>query len=269
MMKAIRVLCLAALATLASCNKSGEDLSGLEQSVDELRTQVEALRKESLTTRRELEKIDARRDEADSKIADLGKAATSFQAEMLEVTTAFMHYRNEYRTSIRSRAPGMRLADFDSGGKSFRAVEVREVDDWELSFQHQSGFSRISLHEAPAELRILFAYDPSIGPKPARLGVQTSPLIAAAANGLTPGGPTSSATAGSGSDFAAGAGYGTGGSSAGSYFDPFNGSEDSKVGSEIGYTNSSGPKLSYVKGAHGANMVRLPDGSMVEVLAGW
>jgi len=267
-MKAHRILCLAALLALPSCNKPQEDLSALQSTVDELRAALETTRKQTAQIRAEIQKLSEQRDKADALIADLAKGVLASESQVLELTTTFMHYRNEYRQSIRQRAAGMKLADFEAAGRSYRGIEVNGVDDWELSFKHSNGVSRIDLKDAPPEIRILFAYNPNIGPKPEKAIGGTAAGALAAAGSAGAGMAGAGGAAGSDTRYAYAASAGPASNPVAS--DPFSTSLPGTVASEMGYTSStSRRKVSYIRGGSGANVVRLPDGSMVEVIASW
>ncbi len=269
-MKAHRILCLAALLALPGCNKPQEDLSSLQSTLDQLQLALDNTRKQISQTRTEIQKLAEMRDKADALVSELAKGVLASEAEVLEVTTAFMQYRNEYRQSIRQRAAGMKLADFEAAGRQFRGVEVNAVDDWELSFKHSNGVSRIDLKDAPPELRILFAYNPNVGPKPDKSAAAASSGALAGAGGAgaaIAGAASGGGTQSDGRYAASSSGAGAGPSY--SLNDPFSSSTPSTVGSEMGQVTSRvSRKISYMRGS-GANIVKLPDGSLVEVIAGW
>lgn len=273
-MKAIRILCLATLSAFTGCNKPVEDLSALQTSVDELRATIDSLRKKTSEVRLELQKLSDERDEGEAAITRLGKESEMIEAQAIELTTAFMHYRNEYRQNIRQRATGMKLDDFDADGKAYRGVEVKEVDDWELSFKHQNGFTRIDLKDAPPEIRILFAYDPNVGPKPdkplASGALAAASMPAGVGGASAAGGSSFGAAAGQGGDRRYAMAAGSGSPSSRSAYDPFATSVGSTVGEEMGYIPASPRKrISVEKGSKSTRALTLPDGSIVEVMTGW
>jgi hypothetical protein len=97
-----------------------------------------------------------------------------FDAALAVVKDQLLVHNKAYRESIRRRAPGLNLENFEALGRQFSNVVVKHVDDWELAFKHASGMSRINLADAPPEVRMMFAYNPNVGPKPAPVVVASA-----------------------------------------------------------------------------------------------
>lgn len=96
-MKALRIICLVLLTSLAGCNKPAEDLSGLEDEVTRLRGDLEATKKLASKLREELKKLTENKDNGDATINRLTKAREEFEAQLLAVKTDLMHHRNAYQ----------------------------------------------------------------------------------------------------------------------------------------------------------------------------
>ena len=150
----------------------------------------------------------------------------------------------------------MSLENFEALGRQFSNVVVKQVDDWELAFKHASGMSRINLADAPPEVRIMFAYNPNVGPKPAPVLVASAPLeplpelLTVAADST----PTTSSSSGSAEDpFVTHPRYAT------EYKAP-----------ERGSANTLGRFVSREgRQQRQSRCISLSDGSAVEVIASW
>lgn len=268
-MKAHFLICLALLAALAGCNQPAEDLSALEEEVERLKTGINDTKKLASGLRLELEHLAKGRDEGDAKLTRLIKAREELEAQLLSAKTDLMNYRNAYRDNIRQRAPGMKLDDFEAAGKSFSNVEVKAVDDWELSFKHSNGFSRIDFADAPPEIRILFAYNPNVGPKPEKVQIAAASFSSSGAGPNSTASPSQSGPASGGSESRTA--VGSQGRSSGTFNDPFSNSRPQTVGTAIGETPSQKPvkRLQASKSTEGLNLYKLPDGTWVEVIHAW
>ena len=254
------ILALATLLTAGACSKPQEDLSALEGELMEATAKLGKERKIISGLRDELTKTVDRGEMDQKAVSVMRKETESLLAEMQALTDQFMDYRNAYRDSIRIRAPGMALDDFEAMGRKFTKVIVKTVDDWEIAFRHSGGMVRLDLADAPAQVRILFAYNPQVGPKPApvvdtaAIAVASSPekveVLSSTLGGSSGSGPTD---------------------------DPFSQPQRfTSVGTALGedpaaYARRRAEQAASrpVNGGSKTRIIHLRDGSAVEVLADW
>ena len=192
---------LVLVLALCQCSKPVQDLSALETELGEAKERLSALRKRIGAMRDELGRAASSTDEQQTVINSCLARRKEFEAALDVVKDELLAHNKAYRESIRSRAPGMTLENFEALGRQFSNVVVKHVDDWELAFKHSSGMSRIKLADAPPEVRIMFAYNPNVGPKPAPVEVASAAaeplpeLLTAAAASEAPSTSSSSGSA--------------------------------------------------------------------------
>ena len=156
---------------LAGCNKPSVDLSALQDEIAELKAQFEEARKEASKLRNELASVATFKDRVSTSLSEFSRQQKEVIEGMDQIKDQFMAYRDEYKANVRERAAGMLIPDFDALGRTFKNVIVKSVDDWELAFKHANGMTRMNFADAPPEVRILFAYNPNVGPKPQKVVV--------------------------------------------------------------------------------------------------
>lgn len=171
-----RSFVLALGLALVGCNRPSVDLSALQEEIAELKAQFDQERKTAGKLRSELESFTALKDNISTTLSDLSRQQKEAMAGMDEIKEQFMAYRDDYKSNIRGRAAGMSMPDFEALGRLFKNVVVKSVDDWEIAFKHANGMTRLNFTDAPPEVRILFAYNPNVGPKPPKPIAPTSTL---------------------------------------------------------------------------------------------
>jgi hypothetical protein len=256
---------------LMACSPPAVDLTSLEEEVSALKSKFDAERKRTTTLRNELDALTKFQAEGARLLTQFGNDQQSFMTEIDKVKEAFMHHRDDYKASIRARAPGMKLEDFEAMGRQFKNVEVKTVDDWEIAFKHAAGMVRLNLADAPLELRVLFAYNPNVGPKPQPVRpvvpVANEELLASASPGS--GGGNATANGDYGANGGAGAGSG-GGHYAGN--DPFNTAPRAQsVGAALGLSASraGNDDGNWKRGSGKRRKVFFKDGTVCELLSDW
>jgi len=150
----------------AGCQKETISVEALQAKLDDLEPKVTSVRRMATSLRKELEDAKAMISDLEGQVTQSRDALLKAAAEEESLHKQFLSYRDEYRTSILKRAPGMDLGTLTAGGKTYAAVRVKTLDAWELSFHHRDGVARVALKDLPPDLQDRFAYDPQAGAKP-------------------------------------------------------------------------------------------------------
>lgn len=157
---------LGCLSALPSCHRSEGSLTDLESAIDDLSAKSSQLKKAASALRSELTLL---RESMASMAAELDKTcaqAIADSTQQKQIVENFANYRIRYHDSMLKRAPGMVLGDLTIQSVAYHNVRVKSLDNWDLSFIHADGFSRVALKDLPDNLKNLFAFDPTAGPKP-------------------------------------------------------------------------------------------------------
>jgi hypothetical protein len=92
-----------------------------------------------------------------------------FQSQLDEATKAleaiqndFAEYKNQYKLSIRKRAPGMELDMVEVDGKKFEKVKIRELTDTALIFMHQAGTMSVPLNQLKPEMQVRLGFEQGV-----------------------------------------------------------------------------------------------------------
>ncbi len=251
------VIILALLGCLSACKRAAEDTTAVEQELTEAKTKFDNERRRVANLRQDIATLGSLGTRGQVRINQAAAERDAFSAELAKLTTEMMVYRDGYKSSIRNRAPGMALPDFVLPGRSFKNVVVKTVDDWELVFKHAEGVGRLPLGAAPPEVRVMFAYNPEIGPKPAPATPGTKELTTETEEDLSAL-AAAEATSRLDDDAFASSGGQSIAQAAG------------KFAADLGPSTSQAAETSTSsKGPSRVRRIKLPDGTSMEVLAYW
>ncbi len=179
------LLLLPLLVGLVACQRETDALSGLEERLEALQSDVAETKQQAVQLRKELSVMVESRAKLEAVVDATRAEMAKAKAEQSSLEKAFADYRQSYHDAIIKRATGMELGDVAVGSQTLRQVSVKNLDAWEVALRHRSGVTRFALADLPDALKKLFGYDPSVGPKP-------SPDLA---SGLAPIAPSSSVEA--------------------------------------------------------------------------
>ena len=152
----------AASLFLSSCenqHQSGagpEKISELESKLAQLGDENEKLKKE-LTSQKETlqQSIDSLRSEleaATKEAMDAIKRADQIQKE-------HNAYKEKYRVSIKAKSAGKNLGELVlENGKTFKNAKISRVDDAGILITHTAGVGKINFKDLPQEMRDYFGY---------------------------------------------------------------------------------------------------------------
>jgi hypothetical protein len=105
--------------------------------------------------------LEAVRAEQSSKETEIRQAHESLKKQLNEVQKSFDQYKEKFRVSARTKAPGLRLPVLACGEEEiYKDVEVLAINPGELKFRHSAGLGKMPLGRLEQALRDRFAYDP-------------------------------------------------------------------------------------------------------------
>jgi chromosome segregation ATPase len=154
------LIALAALV-LTQCTDEGssqkmkglrEEIETLNQQTYEATQQIKRLKAQIESSRDEKSKL-----EGDRAKIDEDKAAADRRLQ--ELKKEFDAYKQKYKLSIRTRAPGMPLEDFTAlDGRAFAQVVLKEVADTVVRFSHRDGMMKLDPKLLPDDLQEKLGY---------------------------------------------------------------------------------------------------------------
>jgi len=116
-----------------------------QQQVDRLNSQIKAARTEKAKLEEEKAKVEAEREAANKKVDQLQRD--------------FESYKAKYKLSMKTRAPGLNVADFTSAdGKTYQHVVLREITDTHVNFTHDAGIMKLHYKMLPESLQDMLGY---------------------------------------------------------------------------------------------------------------
>ncbi|MGJ8641984.1 MAG: hypothetical protein ACSHX9_01135 [Luteolibacter sp.] len=81
-------------------------------------------------------------------------------SEIEEIHPEWEDYKNEYRTYVRSKAKGDKIAELKAlDGTTYINVEIRKVTAIGIEIRHRDGFKRIPFRELPLKMQDHFQFD--------------------------------------------------------------------------------------------------------------
>jgi hypothetical protein len=165
--------CLSAALVLSSCGESKIDLTLLEQQRAGLKTELETSQKAIQKAKQIVTQLRQATDGGAALAA--GAPEIDEAAEVNALKAEMAAYKAKYREQIRSKAPGMELANFNLKGRNFGTVKVKNVDDTWFIFQHSGGVTRILMRDVDQGLRDQFACEVPKDPEPIQVLVADVP----------------------------------------------------------------------------------------------
>ncbi|MCB1224916.1 MAG: hypothetical protein KDK99_03805 [Verrucomicrobiales bacterium] len=119
-------------------NKAKEDLARVQ-------LQMRTLQKERETIKEEKEKLQQQLDEAKQNLDD--------------VKGEFQTYKQQYKLSIRERAPGMSLGNLEIAGREYRNVKIRELSEVQIAVMHDAGTASFAVADLPENIQGMLAIE--------------------------------------------------------------------------------------------------------------
>lgn len=160
-MNKIRITSLVAIG----CMSLGLTGCGDDAQMQAMANQVQALESAQGRSRAELSKMQLQIKALEAENAKLKGEREQLKERAIEVersldatTKDFENFKNQYKLSIRQRAPGMELTMVDLAGKKFDRVRIRELNDTTLTVMHDAGTMSVPLSELQPELQERLGY---------------------------------------------------------------------------------------------------------------
>ena len=145
---------------LSSCQDDAQfralndQIRALESSQAQSKAEMSRLQMQMRSLQTERDKIKEERDKLESQVKEAANALDSVKKD-------FENYKQQYKVSIRKRAPGMLLEMVEVEGKRFENVKIRELTDSSLVFMHQAGTMSVQLSELKPDMQARLGYQPA------------------------------------------------------------------------------------------------------------
>ncbi len=98
---------------------------------------------------------------AAEKLPKLQEALASTTRATAETEKAFIDYKGQFRTQVRSQAVGEKFPELKTkSGAAYTQVEIRDVTEVGIGIRHEFGMKRIDYEELTPEWQERFQYDP-------------------------------------------------------------------------------------------------------------
>ena len=151
----------AGVMLLSSCQDDaqirmlGDQIRALESSQAQSKAEMNRLQLQMRSVQAERDKLKEEKDKLQSQLDEATKALESVQKD-------FADYKNQYKLSIRRRAPGMELDMVEVDGKKYDKVKVRELTDTALTFMHQAGTMSVPLSQLKPDMQARLGYEKAV-----------------------------------------------------------------------------------------------------------
>lgn len=154
----ILALSATVILTLASC-RDDEHIGRLQQEIQTLSDQHNQTLGELNRLKTQLDSLGRERDALKDERAKLDAELESAHKTLNQMQKDFASYRAQYRLSMRERAPGMSLEDFELDGRPYRKVKVREATEDLLAITHDTGPAKFPWKSLPLTIRKIFGIE--------------------------------------------------------------------------------------------------------------
>lgn len=128
-----------------------DQIRSLESLQGQSKAELNRLQIQMRSLQIERDKIKEERDKLQSQIDEAQKALEAIRKD-------FEEYKQQYRLSIRQRAPGMELDQLEIDGKTFENIRIRALTEDSLTFLHSAGTMSVNLSQLKPEMQERFGY---------------------------------------------------------------------------------------------------------------
>lgn len=150
---------LVSILALASCKEDQDQINRLQTEIRSLTDQQTLGQSELNRVKAQISSLvkekDALKEEKTKLEAELEAARKTFE----QLQKDFSSYRSQYKLSMRTRGPGMKLGDLVVEGKTYLDVVVKEVTEDLLLVIHNSGPKRFPWSSLPVNVQKLFGIE--------------------------------------------------------------------------------------------------------------
>ena len=109
------------------------------------------------------ENLQLQQEAANALNRQLEAAREETKDELRESEAEFKAYRERYKLSVRSQAPGTELGDFAYRTNVFRNAVIKKVSPAGIEITHDAGVARMLFPLLPNYLKVRYAYEPGEG----------------------------------------------------------------------------------------------------------
>jgi predicted RNase H-like nuclease (RuvC/YqgF family) len=152
---AVSMIVLCSCQDDAQIRSLGEQIRALESSQAQAKAEMNRLQLQMRSVQAERDKLKEEKDKFQSQLDEATKALEAIQND-------FAEYKNQYKLSIRKRAPGMELDMVEVDGKKFEKVKIRELTDTALIFMHQAGTMSVPLNQLKPEMQVRLGFEQGV-----------------------------------------------------------------------------------------------------------
>lgn len=149
------VMLLSSCQDEAQIRALGDQIRSLESSQAQSKAEMNRLQLQMRSVQAERDKLKEEKDKFQSQLDEATKALEAIQKD-------FAEYKNQYKLSIRRRAPGMELEMVEVDGKKYEKVKVRELTDSALTFMHQAGTMSVQLSQLKPDMQARLGYEKGV-----------------------------------------------------------------------------------------------------------
>lgn len=132
-----------------------DQIRAMEATQGQARAELNRLQLQLRSLQNERDKVREERDKLQQQIDEARKALEGIQKE-------FQDYKQQYKLSIRKRAPGMELGQIEIEGKRFEGVRIRELTESSLTFMHLAGTMSVPLAQLKPDLQRKLGYEEGV-----------------------------------------------------------------------------------------------------------
>ena len=152
---------IAALAvglSLASCLDDGraqrldEEIRSLNESLFQAQQELSRIKSQTGTMEAERSRLKEDKAKLEGELEEARKALDALRKD-------FESYKNQYKLSIRSRAPGMNLGTVIVNEREYKQVTIRELTEDSVAVLHDAGTAKFALADLPEKLQRFLGYE--------------------------------------------------------------------------------------------------------------
>lgn len=141
--------------------------SGSSGQSKALRDEIEQLTKHHYEAQQTAKRLQSQLEAAKLETKKLEEAVKQAQQahdeakkELEQIKKDFETYKSKYKVSVRSKVPGLKLADFAAQGRSYQDVVAMQLNEEVLAFKHSAGTGKLSVRDLPEVVRDFLGLTP-------------------------------------------------------------------------------------------------------------
>lgn len=149
------------LSVEAAIIQQGKDIANYQMGLDNAQKSLEKS-PQRLADAKELVRLNRENQALQQNIVSLTEKKKAGEAEIVDKTTVFNTYKDEYRAHVRGQAKGEKIPQLTSlSGNIYNNVDIREVTAIGIQIRHDEGLTRIPFEELPEAMKDYYQFDPN------------------------------------------------------------------------------------------------------------